>query len=399
MANSGDSSSTNHNEDAEVLNGDYDNRFGMGYDSVIETDDAYYFCPFSGTFLYYFDKDSGVSDVLCGKPECLHDAGKGEPSCNGNICQIGTSVNLWDGRLHYYSTDYENRAYALYSISLDGSDRRKDIAINDSTIMNGLTPQRLDYHRGKLYGWGYNEIVTDGIPYNSICIFSIDAQTGSFMEVFRQDSLTGLTLPNLYYYQNFVYISFETLVVDDENQLEQVNWHLLRWNISTEKIEEVALIDSDELGYKAIEYRIYIEDDSYIWFAPKSNNMEEPARVYLLENGQCSEAFRFEGTGPCFLIEDAAISIFIFEKRWEIRRLDGTLIYKGEIDLSFLNALSEDSQFSLESISSIMGNSEEVLIAFAVETDDESGTRICLVRYDMTDEKPVPTLIANVKCN
>ncbi len=377
----------------------FDNRFGMGFDKLIETDDAYYLSHVNSVWLYYYDKASGESGVLCGKPDCMHDEGKNNPDCNGLIAQIGACLNLWNGRLHYFSHDH-GPYLAMYSMALDGSDRTKDFVINQEADMQNITPQRLDYHRGKLYGEDVRETVRGGEPLEELIVFSMDAGTGEFREIYTAEG-AWVTDAYLYYHENYVYISYEeyTLIeYEDRVEFDSFCWHLVRWNIDTEQIEEVVSADADELNDTATGRRIFIGDDDRIWFAPQSNNLTSPLKVYLLEDGQISEAFRFETTGPCFLIENAAVSIFIFEKRWEVRRLDGSLIYMGELDTSWLDGLDEDMSYSLDAISSIMGTADEVFISFYVEADDGSGTeRICLVRYDMTGEKPVPTLIANAR--
>jgi hypothetical protein len=50
----------------------FDNRFMSAFADIAETEDAYYLhSSFSGSnYLYYYDKASGESGVLCGKPEC-----------------------------------------------------------------------------------------------------------------------------------------------------------------------------------------------------------------------------------------------------------------------------------------------------------------------------------------
>ncbi|MBR5619509.1 MAG: hypothetical protein IKW76_07225, partial [Clostridia bacterium] len=75
----------------ETIQGwDFDNRFGGGQSSVIETDAAYYFTAPGGTYLYYYDKVSGERDVLCGRPECIHDVEPENKSCNGFVRLYGT---------------------------------------------------------------------------------------------------------------------------------------------------------------------------------------------------------------------------------------------------------------------------------------------------------------------
>ena len=376
---------------------DFDNRFGMNNNRLVETENAYYFSAFNSSWLYYYDKASGESGVLCGKPDCTHDDGAIDPDCNGLIAQIGACLNLWKGRLHYFSHDH-GPYLAMYSMALDGSDRTKDFVINQEADMQNITPQRLDYHRGKLYGQDLREIVRNGEPFYGLVVFSMDAETGEYREIYTAEG-AFLTKPYLYYHEDYVYISYEEYTLhenEDHVEFDYFFWHLVRWNIDTEQIEEVVSADADELNDTATGRRIFIGDDSRIWFAATSNNMAGPMRVYTLEDGRISEAFRFETTGPCFLIKNAAVSIFLFEKRWEVRRLDGSLIYMGELDTSWLDG---ESGYTLKSMS-IMGSAEEIFIVFNIETSDNSNARrICLVRYDMTGEKPVPTLIANARWN
>ncbi|MBO4563678.1 MAG: hypothetical protein J5772_08735 [Clostridia bacterium] len=380
---------------------DFDNRFGMNYDRLAETADAYYFSANESSYLYYYDKASGERGVLCPRPECMHDEGRGDANCSGLLHKTCATFNMWDGRLHYYGPE-SGQFSALYSMALDGSGRTKDVEIEETGALAGITPQRLDYHRGKLYGYDLKSIVKDGEPYWGMYIFSIDAETGEFREIVTVLSKDDLTQPYLYYRTNSVYISYEEYVYNEqENSIEDFFWHVLRWDIYTEQLEEVAAVDGETLDdpAHAIERRIYIDDDGRIWSAPMRNNLEGPHRVSVIENGVFSDAFRFETTGACFLIENAAVTIFMSEHRWEVRRLDGTLIYMGELDTSFLDDLIEGRTYKSDAIWSIMGNADEIFISLGLESTDGSDHRICLVRYDMTGEMPVPTIIALAKEN
>ena len=51
---------------------DFDNRFGRGYANLIETEDAYYYADFNGSYIYYYDK-------LC-KKYCINKQDVGELS-------------------------------------------------------------------------------------------------------------------------------------------------------------------------------------------------------------------------------------------------------------------------------------------------------------------------------
>ena len=62
---------------------DFDNRFGRGFADIMETEDAYYLGLGKECYLYYYDKQTKEYGVLCGKPDCIHDA---DPSGSNTEC-------------------------------------------------------------------------------------------------------------------------------------------------------------------------------------------------------------------------------------------------------------------------------------------------------------------------
>lgn len=368
---------------------DFDNRFGMNYDSIIETDDAYYVKLYCSTYLYYYDKATGDRGILCGKPECLHDSSL----CEGRISNIGATLNRWDGRLHYYSTDSSSNAFALYSISMEGSEKSRDAVVNDPSVMSGATPQRLDYHRGRLYGWRRYETVADGKPLLCADIISIEPDSGEVKVIFSRSEEEYISQPSLYYCGKYVYICCDTgHAAEDGSYYSSV--YIMRWNTETEELEEVLKTNSDELGCAGSWYAEYVDDDGQIWFTPTCLAREK-GRVYLADNGKVSEAFRFNTiTGGYFLIQGAAVSISIEDAVWEIRSLDGTLIFEGELDMSFLDELETEEEYKVSAVYSLMGSAGEVFISYYLYSEKGGRFAECMVRYDLTGDKFAPTVIA-----
>lgn len=367
---------------------DYDNRFGMNYDNIIETKDCYYVKFSRSTYLFYYDKASGESGVLCGKPECMHDSS----TCPGNISNLCATLNYWDDRIHYYSNDSSSHAYAVYSMKLYGSDKTRDTVVNDPSVMKGETPQRLDYHRGKLYGWTNSEIVENGEPMFCARVISIDPDSGELKELFSVKEAEYVSQPSLCYCGNYVYICCDTSRMS-ENGSYYVSVYLMRWNIETEELEEVLITDSDELGCVGSWFQEYAEPDGRVWFMPKGVAREK-GRVYLVENGKLSEAFRFDNTGGYYLVQRAAVSISVEDALWEIRKLDGSLIYEGELDMSFLDELDPEEGYKVNAVYSLMGSAEEIFISYYLYAKKDERFTECLVRYDLTGGAPVPTIIA-----
>ena len=370
---------------------DFDNRFGKAYASLVETDQAYYYCDTSGAYLYYYDKASGERGVLCGKPDCIHDAVQANKGCSGYIASILKSVNFWDGRLHYVATDQSIGKLAIFSMDLDGTGRQRDTVINDDEIMktSGLFPQRLDYHRGKLYGWRRYETVAGAEPKRRTEIVSIDPKTGDLKVIYSIEDTCPWEQPKLYYFNDYVYFTY-SMTAGTVNDFYTV-LELWRWNIETEELEKVYA--TDEQGGIGSWFGIYMESEDRIYLGPVMSTGEEPVIISVLENGELSTAFQFSDIGTCFILEEAAVCIspkqFI-----EVRNLDGSLIFKGDYDFSFLDELELEDEYRIDVPKAAMGSSEELFIVYIFNSEQTGKSLDCLVRYDLTADEPSPVLIA-----
>lgn len=73
---------------------DFRNEFGK-WRQLYESEQAYYLFSDTNPFLHYYDKESGISGVLCGKPECNHS----DTSCNAYLAG-GSSLMYYDGYIY-----------------------------------------------------------------------------------------------------------------------------------------------------------------------------------------------------------------------------------------------------------------------------------------------------------
>lgn len=123
--------------------------------NIYETKDGYCF-EYSG-MLYYLDKETGESTILCGKPDCDHEWAEGG-GCNA---QVNTQMFLtyYDGKIYFNNSSsvLENGAYVdkgerLFSMNLDGTEhdvvQNLDFTPGGDTNMFVNTPM---IHRGNVY--------------------------------------------------------------------------------------------------------------------------------------------------------------------------------------------------------------------------------------------------------
>ena len=367
---------------------DFDNRFGNGQDSLVETEDAYYFASFCASYLYYYDKASGERGVLCGKPECTHDSTPDNKSCNGYVGLIGT-MGCWDGRLHYVTDSIPGKV-TLMSVKLDGTDKRADTALDIIIDDIWYTPQRFDYHRGRLYGWCVTDVVTGGEPKKETCILSLDPNTGATQKIYSIEADHGYDT-TLFYFGKYIYFYLGYIEATD-NDGWITHLELRRLDTETEETEDVFISDKD--GYLGSRMNFLVASEDLIYLMPLMLPEGESGSLYKLEGGELSIVFDFDTDGIGFVFDGVAFVGNPSKKHMEIRRLDGSLIYSGKWDLGTLDEtvpITEPTYY----FSSVFGDENELIICLRIlGKKGEHNTGVCLVRYDLTGDEPAATVLA-----
>lgn len=123
--------------------------------SLCATADGYYFeydC-----MVYFIDKKTGNSTVLCGKPDCDHTYSEGNTSCNAYAS--ANFLTYSNGKIYYNNSDYvlENGSYInkgerLYAMNVDGTEH--DAVQNLDFVIRGDTSNFVTspiIHRGMVY--------------------------------------------------------------------------------------------------------------------------------------------------------------------------------------------------------------------------------------------------------
>lgn len=168
--------------DTSVLGSDFQKDMKQSTSSnisdICETSDGYYFEYDS--MIYFLDKETGESTVLCGKPECEHTYSEGNYSCNAYV--HAGFLTYYNGKLYYSNGDYalENGSYVdkgarLFSMNLDGTEHGPVQSIEP--VIGGNTSNYVTkpmIHRGIAYfcfsGCLYMVALDDDVK-NAVCIY------------------------------------------------------------------------------------------------------------------------------------------------------------------------------------------------------------------------------------
>ncbi len=138
-----------------------------------ETPDTIYFIDrYNNYYIKYVDKATGVSGVLCGKPECRHDG----DGCSGYTHLLRT-LFVDGGRLWWIDRSSPMGDLCLFSAAPDGTGRRTEAKLSPD-----ICPSRYGYscfvlQDGWLYWGTVKTEIADGaqVDYNYIAAFPLDS--------------------------------------------------------------------------------------------------------------------------------------------------------------------------------------------------------------------------------
>lgn len=145
--------------DSGVLGTDFQKNMNQStsvdFPFLCETDDGYYFEY--DAMVYFIDKESGKSTVLCGKPDCDHIYSETNMGCNAFI--NSQFLTYYNGKLYYNNGDLVNengswvrKGDRLYSMNVDGTSH--DAVQNLEFMPKGNTSNFITnpiIHRGQVY--------------------------------------------------------------------------------------------------------------------------------------------------------------------------------------------------------------------------------------------------------
>ncbi|MBO4878962.1 MAG: hypothetical protein J5544_01745 [Clostridia bacterium] len=375
---------------------DFDNRFGQGSYNLAETEDAYYFSPPSGKYIYYYDKATGDYGVLCAKPECMHDEGNTE-DCNGLADLCMKSLNNWGGKLHFVGWDRGLKRYCLFGLSYDGSEREREAELDFGEYSQLQIPYDFDYHRGMLYCYVQYDKVKGGVPGYATELFSVDPGTGKLTQIFKteDDPDVGVDKPRLFYYNQYVYFLLSKWHYEEDDTLH-IEIELRRYDTETEQVEDVYSGVMGPNGGSV--FRYWVESEDRIYLMPKHCKSGNTPKLYLISDGELSVLHEFDAAtaehsvSTC-LFEDAVVFLDFKDERLKVCACDGTVICDGPLDLSPVQELAADENARIRHYVDMYGDSGELFVVYTFEDRATDENSYCLVRYTFREDGAEATLL------
>ena len=204
--------------------------------------------------LRFLDVSTGECMPLCGKPDCMHNGA----DCNASVNATGfIRLMLYNGRLFWIESG--SPEFILYSIKTDGTDRRKELTLDDELYSLAYGEGTAEIHEGVLYVCGSASRVSDGKPSIVCTVFSQPLNGGEAKLIYRSDErafIFGKICGDILYFAES-----EMWPDSEDNSDKPLVLKLFSYNTKT---EELAELYRDERANAYYRYLLAVDDALYL---------------------------------------------------------------------------------------------------------------------------------------
>ena len=213
------------------VSADLDNDRGLSAGSIAqlcEIGDTLYYTMWNGTtyLLYYFEKPSGISGPLCGKPECQHT----DKDCNAYV-EGSVRIGSYNGMIYYFGYEYGTGA-VIRRMAADGTAHETVRVMDMNTLPGSGYTRIIQFHRGYMYYSMEASNIVDGEEHISLYIAAVPLDPNEEITVIL-DEETGKIDLSVQLYGDSMYI------MDHSEKLR-----LRRWDCTTHDMELLLDVES-----------------------------------------------------------------------------------------------------------------------------------------------------------
>ena len=275
---------------------------GRGFDSLrsfsryytqvraAETVDTIYFLGWNDNYIKYVDKATKISGFLCGKPECRHN----DADCNAYVDAY--CLLMYNNRLYWVTMKFDpTPKYFVYSMALDGTDRREEAELPEGFISSSTNAYRhYILHDGWLYFGDVSKEIVDGEQtfHNYIAAFPFDSKKEPFVILEEKIQNGGYNNLSIQFYGGYLYILTNEGSTAHGDGEELYDCKLRRWETETGELETLYEDDKSKLNWTS---ELWVTNDGVIFNRNTAPTVDAPLenRIYKYEfnSGECEYLF------------------------------------------------------------------------------------------------------------
>ena len=360
--------------DAPMPGYDADNRYLLWPGiSFLETENCFFGTALAGSYLHYYDMQTGISGLLCPDPACTHDSG----ACPARVGPTA-SVSYYDGKLYWVGKDPAgggNDEY-LWRSDITGTNREKLKTISFQDMILVYKPQQYYIHRGNLYFLGRAGFVDGAETGNRITLMTAPLEGNeAFTMLYDKTFYVGADA-TVRFVGNKVYFAVRSRTVDSPNNMDLTI-------TCYDRTDGTSQVLFEQTGMEEVLGAMWVTEAGEIYMPAQVENV---GKVLKLEDGAWTEVISLEGeniTAPMVLDGIAEYDGREEGVRWvHILTLSGETVYEGALFPEAIPGIEEDP--NMLNIAFVGGDREKLILDLIGLSQD--GKMISYtVMLDLTD--------------
>lgn len=327
--------------------------------SFQESDSFYCGSSMLGDNLYYYDKETGISGILCADPSCTHDSS----SC-GAYVKSGATMFLYNGQRYWITNDVDTDGYdyILWQGDIGGTNQKKVKAISFENIILPYQPQQYAIHRGSLYFLGTADIVSGVSTGTHLTLMGSPLNDSTeFMSLFDQ-TYNAYVKAAVRYVGNHAFLLVQTWTEAITNP--PVDLVVYQIDLSSGEIETVY----EESGGTCCD-GFWVTEQEEIYLAAQYT-------VCIVEDGALVTVADFKHTADVTnLMDGIAVTTYLENDKRCIEVLDfaGNTLYDGEMfPVGISEMKGNPNDYRTYSLILVGGDSDKLIIELAKFSEGES---------------------------
>lgn len=261
-----------------------------------ETPDTIYYMMKVGYnhYIKYADKATGISGVLCGKPECRHN----DADCNAYV-MAPRFLFVDSGRLYWITTESTQLSPftdCVYSVAPDGTDRRKEAELPPDLSPSGTSDQHYLLYDGWIYYSTVSHEIKDGVQmyYNYVTAASLASKQESATVILLEETSSDISNDAaIQFYGGYLYILTNNYNASSGKDDEALyDCRLRRWSAETGELETLYEDCGSPLSYSS---ELWVTNGGVFFNRETAYSVDVPLenRIYRydFDSGECEHIF------------------------------------------------------------------------------------------------------------
>ena len=364
--------------DAPMPGYDADNRylFWPGI-SFLETENCFFGTALAGSYLHYYDMQTGISGLLCPDPACTHDSG----ACPARVGPTA-SVSYYDGKLYWVGKDPAgggNDEY-LWRSDITGANREKLKTISFQDTILVYQPQQYYIHRGNLYFLGRAGFVDGTETGDRITLMTAPLEGNDAFTMLYDKTFNVGVDATARFVGNKVYFAVQSGTPDSPKDMTITCY---------DRTDGTSQVLFEQTGMEEILGAMWVTEAGEIYVPAQ---VENKGKVLKLEDGALTEVLSQEWeslSAPTILDGIVAFKGQKGDTRWvRILTFSGETVYEGALYPEAIPGIEEDPNTLNWAI---VGGDREKLILY-LNSRTEAGIIDYIVMLDLKDNLK-PTIL------